>query len=129
MTKEECIFRIIELSFTLIGLVFVVFGWIIPYRQSLKEEKIRRNFEEDILKRQWKKELVDRQISEFYGPISALINQKNMVFSLVMFQLGREYVFGRNQWQLSDLLEDEQLIWKHYVDEYLVFPRLCLTAA
>ena len=120
MFDDEFVFRIIELILTFIGLILVVFGWIVPYRQSVKEESKRKKFEEDLLKRQWKKELVDKQISEFYGPISALLNQKDILFSLVMFQLGRQYVFGRNQWKLSDLPQNEQLIWKHYVDEYLL---------
>lgn len=62
MSHIEIFFKIIELVFSFMGLVFVVFGWIIPYRQDLKEEKKRRKFEIELLKCQWEKEFVDRQI-------------------------------------------------------------------
>ena len=120
MDKAEIIFRIIELCFTFVGLVFVIFGWIVPYKQSVKEENRRKKNEEDLIKRQWKKELIDKQISDFYGPISALIKEKDVIFSLVLFQFGRECVFNTQQWELSELPEGEQKIWVHYVDNYLL---------
>lgn len=116
----ENIAKVIELILTSIGLLFVVFGWIIPYGQAVKEENKRRKFEEDILKRQWEKELIDRQIEEFYGPISAILYESDIRFSLILYQFGRKHVFVLGQTQLSDLLENEQLIWKHFVDEYKI---------
>lgn len=120
MSHIEIFFKIIELVFSFMGLVFVVFGWIIPYRQDLKEEKKRRKFEIELLKCQWEKEFVDRQISNLYGPIAALLRQNEIIYSLIMYQLGRSYVFGRNQWKLSDLAEEDQKVWAHYVDNYLL---------
>ncbi len=120
MDETEIILSVIELCFTFIGLALVIFGWIIPYKQSVKEEKRQRKFEEDLLKRQWKRELIDKQISDFYGPISALIKEKDVMFSLVLYQLGKKYVFNKQQWKLSDLSLDEQKVWIHYVDNYLL---------
>ena len=62
MNKIELLCRIIELCLTTIGLILVVFGWIIPYKQSQMEERNKRNFEEKIIKMQWEKELVEKQI-------------------------------------------------------------------
>lgn len=120
MNETEIILNIIELCFTFIGLVLIIFGWIIPYQQTMKEEKRQRKFEEDLLKRQWKKELIDKQISDFYGPISALIKEKDVTFSLVLYQFGKKYIFNKQQWKLSDLSLDEQKVWVHYVDNYLL---------
>ena len=38
MDKMEIIFKIAELILTFLGLVLVIFGWIIPYRQSIKTQ-------------------------------------------------------------------------------------------
>lgn len=35
MSTTEILFRSIEVALTLIGLVLVVFGWIIPYKNSI----------------------------------------------------------------------------------------------
>lgn len=112
--------RIVELFFTAVGLLLVIFGWIIPYRQALKADVKRKQFEEDILKRQWEKEFVDRQIEDFYGPISALLNDIDIRFALILYQLGRGHVFESEKYKLSDLPENDRLIWKHYVDTYKI---------
>lgn len=116
----DLIIRVVELIFTFIGLIFVVFGWIIPYRQSLKAENDRREYEKDLLKRQWEKELVDKQISEFYGPISEIIREQDILFSLILYQLGRDHVFKSGNYSLSDLSENDQKVWVHYVDNYKI---------
>lgn len=74
MSNIEIYFKSTELILSAIGLVFVIFGWIIPYNQTKKEENKRREFELDITRRQWKKDLIDKQISNLYGPISSLLN-------------------------------------------------------
>lgn len=120
MSNAEIIFKIIELSLTFTGLVFVIFGWIIPHRQFEKDEKKRRKFEEDIRQRQWKKELIDQQISKLYGPISVLLKEQDIRFSLIQYQMGKVYIFDKDQYKLSDLSEDEQKIWVHFVDKYIL---------
>ena len=112
--------KIIELVLTATGLLFVIFGWIIPYRQAVKEEGKRKKFEENLLRRQWERDLIDKQISEFYGPISALLNDSDVRFSLILYQLGRPHVFEIGKDKLSDLPERDRLIWKHYVDTYKI---------
>lgn len=112
--------RIVELVFTAIGLLFVIFGWVIPYRQALKENAKRKKFEEDLIRRQWEKEFIDKQISEFYGPISAILNELEISFSLILNQLGRERVFEEDKKKVSDLSRQERLIWLHYVRTYKI---------
>lgn len=120
MSNAEIIFKTIELSLTFTGLVFVIFGWIIPHRQFEKDEKKRKKFEEDIRQRQWKKELIDQQISKLYGPISVLLKEQDIRFSLIQYQMGKVYIFDKDQYKLSDLSEDEQKIWVHFVDKYIL---------
>lgn len=118
--KFDLVIQVIELAFTFIGLIFVIFGWIIPYRQSLKTENDRREYENNLLKRQWEKDLVDKQISEFYGPVSEIIREQDILFSLILFQLGRDHVFKLDNYSLSDLSDKDQKIWVHYVDNYKI---------
>lgn len=118
MEAIDIILKVIELGFTFVGLVFVIFGWIIPYKQSIKEETKRRKFEMEMLQRQWEKELIDKQISEFYGPISALLKKDELIFSKILDELGRRNVFLNGQDNISCLSQKDQLIWKHYVDTY-----------
>ena len=120
MNDIEIIIKIVDLILTFIGLVFVIFGWIIPHRQSQKDEKKRRKFEEDVKQRQWKKELIDQQISKFYGQISVLLREQDIRFSLIQYQMGKTFIFSKNQFKLSDLSQDEQKIWKHFVDKYIL---------
>lgn len=120
MNKIELLCRIIELCLTTIGLILVVFGWIIPYKQSQMEERNKRNFEEKIIKMQWEKELVEKQITDLYEPISALLSMQSIRFKLIQYQLGRKDIFGSNQNDFKDLPENEQKIWIHFVNTYVL---------
>jgi hypothetical protein len=119
VTEAESIFRIIELSIAVIGIILVIFGWIIPYRQTLKTEAVRKESEAEAERVRWKKELVDQQISQLYGPIHALILEGNVQFSRILYQLGRRHIIPEGS-SFYDLHEDEQKIWKHYVDTYKI---------
>lgn len=119
MTFDQVI-DLVGLAFTAIGLLFVIFGWIIPYRQNIKIEEGRKKAEIAFRQKQWEKEQIDRQISEFYGPISALLQEQDIVFERILYMIGRRYIFGKNQTSLSDLPENEQKIWTHYVDTYKI---------
>lgn len=125
MTKLELVFRIIETTITGLGLILVIFGWVIPYRQSLKAEALRKKNEEEAEKIRWKKELVDRQISDLYGPLHALIIEGDVMFSRILYQLGRNYVIPPNM-GFYDLSGDEQKIWRHYVDTYKIKSQLSM---
>lgn len=120
MSNLEVIFKIAELCLTFIGLIFVVFGWIIPYRQSLKSQEKEKEYEIEFQKNAWKKELIDKQISQFYGPISSLLREDSIRVQFVLFEMGRDHVFKGNEDRLSDMSEDDQIRWKHYVDTYKI---------
>ena len=34
--------------------------------------------------------------------------------------MGKTFIFSKNQFKLSDLSQDEQKIWKHFVDKYIL---------
>jgi len=112
--------KVIELLLTFVGLLFVVFGWIIPYRQNIRIEDSRKKNEIVFRQKQWEKEQIDKQIAEFYGPISALLQEQNILFERILYTFGRRHVFSKDQTSLGDLPEDEQKIWAHYVDTYKI---------
>ena len=123
--------KIIELVFTALGLLFVIGGWIIPYKQNQETMKRQRQAEYKSMKRQrraeyifrqrqWEKEHIDKQISEFYGPISSLLQEQEIIFNRILYMFGRSCVFSKDQTKLSDLPENEQKIWMHYVDTYKI---------
>ena len=112
--------KVIELLLSFVGLIFVVFGWIIPYRQNIRIEDSRKKNEIVFRHKQWEKEQIDKQIAEFYGPISALLQEQNILFERILYTFGRRHVFSKDQTSLSDLPEDEQKIWAHYVDTYKI---------
>lgn len=69
MESIEITFKIIEIIIATIGLILVIFGWIIPYRNSLRIERLRQKNEQELERIRWKKEFVDKQISDLYGPL------------------------------------------------------------
>ena len=110
----------ILLSLTpIIGLIMVVLGWVVTHYLSLKSESIRKRNEFEMEKIKWRKEFIDKQISELYGPIYALITEGDVMFSRILWQLGRRSVIPRDK-SFYDLPEDEQKIWIHYVDTYKI---------
>ncbi len=119
MSDIEIVFRIIEIIIASFGVAIVIIGWIIPYHQSLKAEKRHMENEVQLEKMRWRKELIDRQISELYGPMNALIIQGEISFKRILYQMGRNVVFPNNT-DFSDLCEEDQKIWKHYVDTYKI---------
>lgn len=123
----EKIAEIIEIVLTLIGLILVIFGWIVPYRQSVRIKYQQNQFEQEMLKKKWEKELVDAQISKLYGPIAELTRESSIIFELVIKQIGHSPVFrtiyDRNEQcyrleRLNELPEEEQKIWVHFIENY-----------
>ena len=39
---------------------------------------------------------------------------------MIQYQMGKTFIFSKNQFKLSDLSQDEQKIWKHFVDKYIL---------
>lgn len=119
MDRIEIILKCAEMIIAVVGLVLVVFGWIIPYKNSKKTERLRIEGKQELERIRWKKELIDKQISYLYGPIYALIMESDVSFSRILYQLGRQYVIPKDK-DFSALPENEQKIWKHYVDTYKI---------
>ena len=122
MINFEMTVQIIELILILLGLLLVIFGWIIPYRQSVISTKNQQDFEKRLLCAKWEKELVDKQISDFYGPIAELLREQRLRVDLIIDnQLGgRRPVFSGGYENLSDWSENEQKVWIHYIDTYAI---------
>ena len=119
MEKTEAIFKIIEIIIAIIGTILVMFGLVIPYRHSKKAEAHRVENEKEADRNRWKKELVDNQISKLYGPIYALIIEGEVMFSRVLYQLGRNSVIPKGL-DFDDLPEDDKKVWRHYVNTYKI---------
>lgn len=64
--------------------------------------------------------LIDEQISKYYGPISAIIKEQSIIRQRIQYQIGRKVIFDKGKERLADLLPDEQLIWKHFIDTYKI---------
>lgn len=118
--KWEVALGIVDLVLTFGGLIFVIFGWIIPYKQRLALEQQRKESEVKFLKLKWEKELIDNQISLFYGPISALLNEQIIVRDKIFQMIGRNYIFDEKHQTFNSLSEKDQKIWAHYVDSYKI---------
>lgn len=119
MTFEE-ITTIFELVLTSIGLIFIIVGWIIPFKQSLRLNKINQLSQLEQTQRELKIKILDEQISKYYGPISALLTEQQIIGEKIWYQIGREKVFDNGKDKLSDLTPDERLIWTHFVDHYKI---------
>ena len=111
---------VLQVVIGVVGLMFVVLGWIIPYRQNLKEQARQRKFEEQLEIKRWKKAHVDNQIKYLYGPIQQLLCEQDMIRQFVSLEFGRNTVFDAGKDVLSDLEENEQKIWIHYVTTYVL---------
>ena len=116
----DTIARIIELLLAGIGLLFVIVGWILPFKQSLKLNKLNQTAQLKQTQREWKMRLIDEQISKYYGPISAIIKEQSIIRQRIQYQIGRKVIFDKGKERLADLLPDEQLIWKHFIDTYKI---------
>ncbi len=114
----EIVLGSIELFLTIVGLILIVFGWIIPYKQKVKIEENRQISELNMQKTKWEKELVDKQISQFYGPISAIFEELDIIFKRVIYAFGRKCIFDSEHDTLEKFSEYEKKIWIHFVETY-----------
>ncbi len=120
MEKWEIILGIIDLFLALLGLVLIIFGWVIPYKQRLVLESQKYDSEIKLQRLKWEKELIDNQISLLYGPVSILLNKYNLIRDKIFKLIGRNYIFDENHRTLDSLPSREQKIWIHYVEEYKI---------
>lgn len=119
MTTNE-IFNLMSVILSAIGLIFVIFGWIIPYKQKIAMEKKRHEENLELQKIIWEKDLIDQQISKFYGPISALLHEQDIIRSRIFLMIGRDAIFDERHQELKDLSEEDRRIWTHFIDTYKI---------
>lgn len=112
--------KVFELMISTVGLTFVIVGWILPFKQSLKLNKINQSAQLEQTKRELKIKMLDEQISKYYGPISAILTEQTIIRQRIGYQINRQVIFDKGKDKLSDLSPDEQLIWKHFIDEYKI---------
>lgn len=110
----------LKLILDVIGLSFVFFGLILPYRHSRKMEALRSKNEKELEQIRWKKNLIDRQIANLYGPIYALIEENEHQDTLVREHLNRNEPFSGKYREFENWPENEKQIWIHYVDTYKI---------
>lgn len=120
MVTLEIVFKISEIAISIVGLILVALGLVLPFRQSLKITQInqRNHFEQQ--KKIWEIQLLNEQISKYYGPISAILKEQTTIRQRICYQIGRNIIFDDGKNRLCDLSSDEQLIWKHFVDKYKI---------
>ncbi len=112
-------YQFIQIVLNIVGLLFVIIGWIIPYSTSLKTNEKNMEDEREFETIKWKKEQIDKQISKLYGPVYAILLENDIRFNRILHQMGRRTVFNENE-GIDSLSEDDQKIWIHYVEEYKV---------
>lgn len=120
MLTFDVLSKILELIISVFGLLLVIVGLILPFKQSIELNKINQRDQLKQEKRVWRMELLDEQISKYYGPISAILKEQTIIWQRILFQIGRNVVFDNGKDKLSDLTPDEQLIWKHFIDNYKI---------
>ncbi|OUQ62824.1 hypothetical protein B5E53_16960 [Eubacterium sp. An11] len=120
MFTLNILFEIMELIISIIGLLLVVIGLILPFKQSVKLNQINQNNELEQEKRIWRMQLLDEQISKYYGPISAILREQTIIRQRIWYQIGRDVIFNNGKDKLTDLSPEEQLIWKHFIDKYKI---------
>lgn len=114
------LYSAIMLILSSINLIIIIVGWFVLYKQKKDSQKRSNKFELGFLRLKWEKEFIDQQVSLLYGPVSQLLKEQNIRFSRILEMLGRDKVFKRNQDKLSDLADDEQKIWVHFVNNYKI---------
>lgn len=119
LTFEHSI-AIAEIIVAVVGLMFVVVGWIIPYQQSIKLDKRNRNAELLQTQREMKIARIDEQLSKYYGPILAILQEQDILWARVHEQMGGGPVFEAWQETLADLEINKRQLWVHYVDTYKI---------
>ncbi len=114
------LYSIFSLVLSLVNLIIIIIGWFVIYKQNRDSQERSKEFELAFLRLKWEKEFIDQQVSLLYGPVSQLLKEQNIRFRRILEMLGRDTVFKRRQYKLSDLADDEQKIWVHFVNNYKI---------
>lgn len=119
MNNYDFIFAIINTVFSGISLLFIVFGWIIPYKQSQKQTLNQRKYEESIKQEQYTKDKIDEQITKLYVPLYTLSMEKKMQTNILLNRLNRSYVFAKGQ-NINDLSENDKKLWIDFLKNHYI---------
>ena len=98
--------------------MFIIIGWIIPHRQALKLERQNRDANLKQIQRELIIQRIDAQLSNYYGPILALLREQEILWNRIHDQIGSGPIFSKGQDSLSDLEPEKQKIWVHFVNTY-----------
>lgn len=89
--------KILELVISTIGLVLVVIGLILPFKQSVELNKITQESQLKQEKRAWHVQLLNDQISKYYGLISAILKEQTIIRQRIWYQIGRRTIFEKEK--------------------------------
>lgn len=119
LTFDEAI-SIFNILISVVGLLFVIVGWIVPYRQSIKLDKQNRKASLQQTQREMKIQRIDEQLSKYYGPILAILKEQDIIWQGLCEEVGRTYIFKSIDAPLNSLEPDNQKRWVHFVDTYKI---------
>lgn len=119
MADYDLILNIVNTIFSGISVLFIVFGWIIPYKQSQKQQKEQRKYDEFISKKQYNKEKIDEQISKLYVPLYTLSMENKIQTNILLKKLNRKYVFAKGE-TINNLTEGDLILWIDFLKNHFV---------
>lgn len=119
MINYDLLFNIINTSLSAISVIFIIFGWVIPYKQSQKQQKDQRHYEESTRFLQYSKNRIDEQISKLYVPLYSLSMENKMQINILLKELNRNYVFAKGE-TINSLNENDKLLWIDFVKNHFL---------
>ena len=119
MIDYDLILNIINTILTALSVIFIIFGWIIPYKQSQKQQKEQRKYDESISEKQYNKEKIDEQISKLYVPLYTISMENKIQINILLKKLNRNYVFAKGE-TINNLTESDLVLWINFLKNHFV---------
>lgn len=119
MNNYDLILKIINTIISGISVIFIIFGWIIPYRQSQKQQTEHRHYEKSIKSEQYFKDRIDEQISKLYVPLYSLSMENKIQTNILLNKLNRNYIFAKGE-TINDLNENDKFLWIDFVKNHFL---------
>lgn len=119
MPNYDLILNIINTILSGFSVLFIIFGWIIPYKQSQKQQKEQRKYEKSIKSEQYYQDKVDEQISKLYFPLYSLSMENEMQTNILLKKLNRNYVFGMGE-TINTLSSTDRSLWIDFVKNHFL---------
>lgn len=119
MLDYDLILNIINTILTALSVIFIIFGWIIPYKQSQKQQKEQRKYDESISEKQYNKEKIDEQISKLYVPLYTISMENKIQINILLKKLNRNYVFAKGE-TINNLTESDLVLWINFLKNHFV---------